>query len=43
MAFLVFATAFDARATIERRAETGAALFASDLSGDFVTLWGMVG
>ncbi|MGD0220535.1 MAG: hypothetical protein ABSC73_08800 [Acidimicrobiales bacterium] len=43
MAFLVFATAFDARATIERRAGAGAALLASDFPGDFVVLWGMVG
>ena len=42
MAFLVLATAFEARTTIERRGDAGAALFAPTCTGGFVFLWGMV-
>jgi hypothetical protein len=43
IAFLVLATAFVARATIERRGEACVAASASALPLDLVILWGMVG
>ena len=43
IAFLVLATAFVARATIERRGEACVAVSASGLPLDLVILWGIVG